>query len=336
MRSEINKIEGTVASTINRNDVALEVNHPIVLAIDSARVQEAQLRKVLLWLGYWNLNDQQLMPVSVYSNFELGWFVTPDSKQKRMTLEFVKSEVDKKWNKISTTQSVNILVSDKGQNSTRDKVFKLIEFAKGKKAEVIVTISRAQSRNELIGLGSFTESLIAISPKPVLVMGEKMRDPGPIRNIFYPSDFSVSSRKTFKSIVKFAKKLKASVTLFHFFNVDMGPSAVGIPWGYEMAWIDEMWRVQEEKMRMEGNSWSQWAQNQGVNCEFVCERESGPLRKMIISGSKRCGADVIGLNIKRGPMAQVILGRTVRSVFAHADCPVLAIHSEEHQTHAHS
>lgn len=310
-------------------DNQLMEDSPSVLALNIDKVSEKQIQQMLSWLRYWNRGNQKIVPVTVCSHFEMGWLMSPSSKQAKEALGLIESHAKEKWSHLLGESPIKALLSEEGENSNRAKAQKIIEFSRRLRAGIIVTTSRAQSRTELIGIGSFTETLISLSSVPVLVLGEDIKEAKKIEKIFFPSDLAHNSKKTFAKVVRFAQKLKASIVLFHYLNMNQGPAVMGIPWGYEIDWIDRFWLTHEKNIKKEGNDWCKWAESKDVKCELIIDRDSGPLRSKIVEAAKKDQADLICLDVRRGPMSQVIMGRTTRGVLAHGDCPVLAIHSVE-------
>ncbi len=309
---------------------------PLIWAIDTAKIDETQIKKFHDVLKSLNYQSEDVIPVTLFSPFDLGWVVPADPQMKKKAFAEMSSSIKEKWDKLSISFSKeSLLIID--SNSIRNKAQALIQFALRKKAKMILIGSGAKSRSDLFGIGSFSETLIAMSPLPVLVVGESIQVPTPISKILFPTDFSEVSKSAFKKVARFAKNFDAQIILYHFLDLDAGPIAYGVPWGYEMKWLEDYWRVQEESKKAEGAEWKNWALRRQIRCEYRCDRKSGGFRERILEVVKEEKINILTVTIKRGPLAQVILGRHVRGLFADSTCPVLAIHSKaeklEHLSH---
>ncbi len=338
-------MRGEQSSTIQKNrrgqgvrerqPLAQRKGSPIVWAIDSTRLESFQIQKTRKVLEYWIKGKQDILPVSIFSPFDLGLIMPSNRKLKAETMKEVEGRVKEKWEEQSISgESANFLVAE--SNSLRDRAQALVDFARRKKAEIIVTGSGAKSRMNLIGIGSFAETLISISPIPVLVIGENVTTITPFTRILFPTDFSDASKQTFRTVVKFAKKHKSEVLLYHYLDLESGPLAFGISWGYEVRWIEEFWEEQEEQKRLLGAKWKEWAKKQGIKCSFICDRSIGGLGNRILETSRENQANLLSISVTRGPLSQVILGHTIRGIFAHSHCPALVIHSKSKQGRLHS
>lgn len=308
---------------------------PIVWAVDSSKLDDDMVVRMQKALMNWKLNEQEIIPATVFSHFDMGLIVEPGKKFKAHVLRDMEAKIQEKWRQHNISFKSSGFLASAG-NSLRDKAQALVNFAKQSKAEVIVTGSGAKSRQKIVGIGSFAETLISISSVPVLVVGESVKKVEPISTVLYPTDFSEASRHAFDSLMGFARKYQAEVVLYHYLDLESGPLAFGISWGYEVKWIEEFWEDQEKRKREQGKKWTDWAQKQGVICHFVCDRSLGGLRNRILETASDSKANLIAVGITRGPLSQVILGHGVRGLFAYSSCPVLAIHSKAQIGKLHS
>ena len=307
----------------------------VIWAIDATTLNESLAKRFHHFFKSLDCDIENVIPTTVFSPFDVGLFGNVDKVLRKKTMDRLEQETKKNWEKYSIVHKKSgLLISE--TNSKRDRAMALIQFAQRKKAKMIVVGSGAKSRDQLTGLGSFSEALISLSPIPVLVLGESVQMTDPISKILYPTDFSETSKMTFRKVVQFAKDRGAEVILYHFLNLEQGPLAFGIPWGYEVKWLDEYWQVQEKLQQEEGEEWKSKAIKQGVKCQFICDRKMGQLSGRIVEMIKENQINMLAITVKRGPWSQVILGRNVRELFAHSTCPVLAIHENLKKKKLHS
>lgn len=307
----------------------------VVWAIDSTKLNDNLVKRFQALFKSMNFEDENIIPTTVFSPFDTGLFGAVDKDLKKKTMNRFEQETQKQWQQYSFTyKKSGFLISE--TNSKRDRAMALIQFAQRKKAKMIVVGSGAKSRDRLTGLGSFSEALISLSPIPVLVLGESVQTALPVAKILYPTDFSEASKLTFRKVIQFAKTKNAEVVLYHFLNLEQGPLVYGIPWGYEVKWLDEYWQNQDKLQQEEGESWKNLAINQGVKCQFICDRKTGQLSDRIVEMIKENQTNMLAITVKRGPWSQVILGRNVRELFANSTCPVLVIHENLKKKKLHS
>lgn len=308
---------------------------PVIWAMDPSTINDEVVRRFQSLLSSLKCEENEVFPATIFSPFDLGWLSPVGKELKSRTLKALTEKVKKQWDQHGINHDkAGFIIAE--STSKRDQALALIQFAMRKKAKMIIVGSGAKSRNNLTGLGSFSETLISLSPVPVLVIGESVETFHPITKILFPTDFSQSSVATFKKVVQMAKTYGAEVILYHFLNLEQGPMAFGIPWGYEIRWLDEYWKMHSDLRQEEGDKLSTWAARHGVKCQFICDRKTGVLSERIMEVAKNNQVDLLPIAVKRGPWSQVILGGTVRHIFAHATCPVMAIHATLKKEKLHS
>jgi nucleotide-binding universal stress UspA family protein len=301
-------------------------NGSLIWALDSVTLTDEKVEKFQQVLAFLKRDHDGIIPATIFSPFDLGWLAPLDNKFKKKTAKRLEIETKKLWESFSfKSKNAGFLISE--SNSNRDKALALIHFATRKKAKIIVIGAKVKTKNSLSEIGSFAENLISLSPIPVLVIGEAVVKIRPISKILFPTDFSEVSKKTFQKVIKFAKEYKAEIILYHFLNLEAGPLVYGIPWGFEIKWLDNFWRDQEQLKQKEGEIWKFRAEKQNVKCQFVCDRKVGRLSERIVTVARNYQVDLLAVTVKRGPWSQVILGGQIRELFGHSTCPVLAIHT---------
>ncbi len=330
------KVQNSPASILKNKklNMALELKqNPLIWALDPSDLNESQVKKMQEVMKTWSQSRQELIGASIFSPFDLGWIMKVKKSVADSTIAQVEEGLREKVSSFGFPGD-NVQILPSLTNSLRDRVQTLIEFAKKKKAEVILVGSQARSRSQVTGLGSFSEALISTSSLPVLVVGENVETFQDISKIFFPTDFSSTSLGVFKALLKFAKKFDAEVVLYHYMDLDSGPLAYGIPWGFDIRWVDEYWQNHSKMIEMEAKKWTEICQKiLGRPCQYICDRKLGGLSARMLEKAKEERADLIALGVKRGPWSQVILGRIVRTLFSDSRVPVLIIHSHKKKVH---
>jgi nucleotide-binding universal stress UspA family protein len=306
-----------------------------VWAIDSSQINEVEVKKFQTVLKALKFSDDGILSTTIFSPFDLGWLVRVDKALKKKTYENISEIIKKQWSKFSLSfNKKSVLVAESSSN--REKILALLQCAKKSKAKLIAVGSGVASRSKLMGIGSFSEALITMSPVPVLVLSESAKPISQVKKILFPTDFSPLSYLNFKKVVQFAKTYDAEVFLYHFLDLETGPLMYGIPWGYEVKWLDDYWRVQADHKRQEGGKWKAWAEKQNTRCHFIVDSKLGSFNERVLENLKENKIDILTLGIKRGPLSQVILGRNVRELLATSTCPILTIHTVAAKKQLHS
>lgn len=309
-----------------------ETLSPILWAIDSTKLSAEEVQRTQNILKVINISQKDILTASVFSPFDLGWLVSVDDNLKKKTLNHLLRRTEEKWNHLQIPfEEKGILISESG--SIRHRVRALIQYGKKHKAKVITVGSGVTKRSLLTGLGSFSETLIALSPVPVLILHDVVKPLQQVKKILFPTDFSKASQVNFKKVISFAKNYGAEVILYHFLDTEMGPLIYGIPWAYEVKWLADYWQDLEKHKIAEGEKWKAQAERQNVQCRFISDRKPGVLQDRIAETVQENQIDILAVSLSRSPASQVILGRTIRKIIANSTCPVLAFHHSSGKTH---
>ena len=327
----------TETGSVSQKPIPQTTKHiaPVVWSIDSSKLSVEDVSKFQNIWNVLNVHSDEVLTASIFSPFDLGWLVPLDIGFKKKTRDNLAVITKEQWDKFSIPFKKNgIIISESA--SVRDKVNSLIQFAKKHKAKLIAVGPSTEKKKHFTSLGSFSENLIVASPIPVLIMGENAKLPQQIKRILFPTDFSRVSELNFRKVVQFAKNYDAEVILYHFFDSQSGPIMYGIPWGYEVNWLADYWKIQEEHKRTEAERWKAWAEKHNVKCRWVNDHKLGNLSERIIAATHEDEVDLLTVGIKRGPLRQVILGRNVRELIEKSICPVLALHATDEKKKLHS
>ncbi len=317
-----------VSKKVKYHDLPLSKNpNPIVWALDPSEVNPGQIKLMQDITNIWSAKNQEVIIASIFTPFDLGWILKVSKSLMLSTVSEIQIALQKKVATLGISEK-NLQVLPSIGNSLRERVQTLIHFTVKKKTEVLLVNSQGQSKSHFTGLGSFCEALISLSPTPVLVVGNRVEKARLISKIFFPTDFSDRSETVFKSVLKFAQKWDAEVIIYHHMDLGSGPLAYGIPWGFDINWVDEYWENHALSSEKKAEKWIQMAQKKlNIKCHYICDRKMGGLSAQMLEKAQDEKADLLVLGVKRGPWSQVILGRIVRNLFAEAQVPILILHA---------
>lgn len=146
--------------------------------------------------------------------------------------------------------------------SRRDSVKTLVYYAERENVDLILVSSHGRQGVSRMVLGSFAETLLSDSPKPVLFLGARPSESFSVDKILYPTDFSDESLKGFQALLKQMKILKPSLLLYHaipqlsLFH-DYSLTGVG-------AYLPEsFWKTQKEMIIRRAEVWAELARKEG-------------------------------------------------------------------------
>ncbi len=211
------------------------------------------------------------------------------------------------------------------ESSVRASVKALIRHARKQKANCIVISTHARRGLERLTLGSYAETLILMSPIPVLVINPSQELPRRVNRILIPTDLSRKSERFVLSMAPLAKAANAFVDVLYKVPdpidplIQQGVYAVGGGWVSVQSYIEmETKERQEQQERL-------CAQLHRKGVRANCQVESSPLSlvETINNAAKNNGADLIAVLTQSGPVGAVILGSVARGLVRSAPVPVM-------------
>jgi nucleotide-binding universal stress UspA family protein len=198
--------------------------------------------------------------------------------------------------------------------SLRRDVQQLIEYAVDQKADAIVVATHARQGISRFLMGSFAETLAVNTSVPIISVNPDTKTNSEIKNILFPTLFLAKHRLSFERVIKWAKSLDASVTLFY-----------QEPLVHRMNFTEEVSHYIEEETKerfMAAKRWKTWAAQQEVNTEIHFARNLGHFIPSIIDFAKHKHFDLIAMPSEATPLSAALLGSSAREIIRHAPCPV--------------
>lgn len=210
-------------------------------------------------------------------------------------------------------------------NSKRRKALILADYADNNKTDLIFLDTHTKNVWKPVALGGFSEALITITKTPLLVINPFVRKTGePVTEILFATDFERASKKALATLVPFAQKMKAHITLYNQVATTLlYASNMGSPFVIHDTEniIKEITRTRSAKCR----KWVERLSNSQVESTARIKRQKFSLARDIVEVAKHEEVDLIALVNERQPTAERILGSTPRNVLLRAHCPVLIL-----------
>jgi len=208
--------------------------------------------------------------------------------------------------------------------SERERAAELVQVIAGQPAKVIVECAR-ESKSDLIVLGSlrhrsafdFGSTARAVLAKAPCAVWVQPGPPTPIRRILVPIDFSAESMIALATATSFAKRVGASITAVHVFDVRQYGAdqwdgiTMYVP-------IDDLRQTTQEEFAkaMAEFDW------QGV--EHDTNFAGGLPAEQILELAKSADLILMGTHGRTG-FASAVLGSVAYSVLKRADRPVMVV-----------
>jgi nucleotide-binding universal stress UspA family protein len=209
--------------------------------------------------------------------------------------------------------------------SREGAIRKLLQLAEERDAAWIVVSSHGRSGIERLMLGSFAESLLRESERPVIFLPSGVRPTGSGRKAetaLFATDFSPRSQDAFSAFLAEAKRENFDLVIFHALvypaPVMDGMLAMGstLPENY--------FAEQESWARKQGGKWVELAAAQGVKARFIV-RSAGVLASVgaeILDLAARERASLVAMASLSGPLARFVVGSAPYEVFRAQKCAV--------------
>lgn len=208
------------------------------------------------------------------------------------------------------------------QSSLSHAVQLVVSEAQSRNADVIVVSTHARKGLSRFILGSFAETMLLQSKKPVLAINPMCQAPERITRVLFPTDFSQPSRRGFEHTLELCKQLQATLTLY---SKALEPIPSAFP---EAPILYEYFAEETKLMRKTGMAWKDWGQSRGVDVQFAFDDFPGRVSDEILKFAKSGSFNLISMVAQSGPISSAILGSVTREVLRNAQCPVLVQHTK--------
>lgn len=241
-----------------------------------------------------------------------------DSKNKWPASEDEILEKMKKISKATKLKTIKhpILLKEKTE-SHRLEAKHLIEYCQKKEVSMIVVATHARKGFPRLMLGSFAETLLLLSPIPILFVNPHQTPTKSIENLLFPSDLGKDSRRAFVWTLDFADELKAKIYVYSSFQTShRGLLTADDTFGLPIPLWAKMQKAEEEAA-----SFLCEAKRANITTEFVRDNRAGPIVDGILAQTKKLKIDMISMAAKPLPRMPMMIGSITRQLVRQAPCP---------------
>ncbi len=219
-----------------------------------------------------------------------------------------------------------ILVS-KGLSLRKD-VKKLLDHAQKVKAQALVLNTHGRTGISRFFMGSFAETAMLQSKKPILLMNSEARELTRLAKIVFPTDLSKESKKAFKVLIQRCKAWGAEIHIFHKVPDAIEPM---IQTGVHLAgggWIsiNQYLESEAKERQAECEKLALEAKKSGVQAMVYVEEGAGFVSDLLNGYATGVGADMIMLASKSGVLSSVLIGSIARQMARSSSLPLWVQH----------
>ena len=299
----------------------------IIWAVDPTQKPDEALNLVIE-LKYWAKRlECEIQPVSVFSNTALNFPLELAFPWKERFESAAKKSLSIYMKKIRTNGFLPAEIIFSSAISTRKLASELVQYAEKERALLIFANTRAKKSWNPFRIGSFAETLLAISKIPVLVFTPTSRPSIKKPNILLPTDFSRESKAALLQIEPWAKALDASIQIYSQVEIpDLYATSENYTWQGQTLDIEAIIKRTEKRRMKKAKEWSNYLNMKNITCSWLIKKQEKFLSTEILDLAKKNKSNLIVLTSRSGPISQALLGSVARDVLLQAKCPVLVFH----------
>jgi nucleotide-binding universal stress UspA family protein len=210
------------------------------------------------------------------------------------------------------------------RSSLTESVKTLLQFAKAEGASEILIGSHGRKGVDRLLLGSFAETLMLLSPIPVLYVGAGTDVPKSLKKILFPTDLSAKSQGVYRNLLRFAQTAKAEVILFHAIPNPIDPVLQSGAYLLGGGWIPAPLFLEKNRERAEksGSQWIQLGKKLGVPVRFECVTFVPSVVEAVEGRAKAKDINMIAMAAQSGRLGSTLIGSIARQIVRVAPKPV--------------
>ncbi len=258
-------------------------------------------------------NQVVIEPVYVFTPFGEVEALATDQIAKRISEEFRARKI--------TTAEPYVLV--RPTDSEKSLPQSLLAYAAIRAADLIVVSSHGRSGISRMLFGSFAESLLDVSPLPLLFLNGKPRpSSASLKHVLWATDFSKTCEYAFGAFLNQAQGICARISLFHDVSLTPGMRAyfaqtdIGVPYLEDSVERQRVWAEQQAQV------WQTRARAQGFAADFTVESGHASVAGGTLAVARESGSGMIAMASQVGSVGSMIWGSYAREVFRASEFPV--------------
>jgi len=265
-------------------------------------------------------------PVSVVLADQIPYLVGKDSSVETFANQ-VEAKINGWLSQLALKSIEPVTLRIEPEFSIRSAVRNILTLFEKNSYTVIVASTHAKKRKEGVDLGTFSETLLLLSQAPVFLVPPQFEVPDKFTEIFYPTDLSLNSLATLKSLVPLASALDAEITLFHKM-ISFAKDIVDFPYSSDARsnYLEQL----HDSSASELQKLVTQLQNFGIRSQFIIDRiEADYTSKSIAQHAQSKKGRIIALVSHSTPRTFSLPGSVTRQVVRCTSLPVLILQPEK-------
>ncbi|MEZ0393292.1 MAG: universal stress protein [Pseudobdellovibrionaceae bacterium] len=179
-------------------------------------------------------------------------------------------------------------------------VEEVLKAAKEKNSQLIILTNHGRRGLSKFLVGSFAESLLEISPLPVLLLGQEVAEDSRKDRALFATDFSSESREAFFEFIRFLAPSFKELLLYHAVAMPSGAVVANQLGGAPFYFSPELWLEQVNWAKSESKNWlsqiKQMDLPRSLHIHTVIQEAFGDPGPAILKLAEREGISLIGMN----------------------------------------
>ena len=303
---------------------SLSKKNKIIWSIDPTQ-DPAEAKNAIKELKTWaKYLDCDVQPVSIFSKSILNFPMEMPFPWKDRLREVAQKAVTRY---LKTTRVKGFLPPELvfvSTLSSRKMASEMAKYAENKKAQLIFANTRAKKTWNPFRMGGFSETLVATSRVPVLLLNPSSLPSTKLPSILFPTDFSRDSKIALARLEPWAKAFGSKILLYNQVEtLNFYPSEFNEIAQTQAVNMESMISDVEKSRLRKGAEWSNLLQKQNIKSSLLVLRQRKHLAVDILEVAKKNKATLIAIASRSGPVAQALLGSVSRDILLQAKCPVL-------------
>ncbi len=236
------------------------------------------------------------------------------------------SDIRTQFKPFKMQQSFEIEILFQDRSSKTETVLHFLEFAKHKKADLLMVHSHTKS-SLLSALGSFCDKLVELSSVPVLVLPFDQDVSHTLKSILYPTDFSGLSQLVYRSVIHWASLFPAHTTLYHRIArpIDEMLQTMMHPIQSKVVMSEDLVLISEGEINDKSREWISLAKGGTDSVSFKMDSQKFNLTNAILAQAEEQNVDLIAMPTHTSQRSVASLGSAVKHVLRSSSIPVLII-----------
>lgn len=270
------------------------------------RPHRFEVRNLLAWT---KATGGKIQPVYVLKLDLSNLTSTEQIEVKACKINEMEAAIGNYLQEIGCTETLAPRVLVISEGSVESMVERLVKYSDDVAAEMIIVSSRGRKGFDRFVFGSFAETLLLKSRRPIYFLthqnGTSLAERG--NKVLFATDFSKNSELAFRVLIKQAKASNSEIILYY--AITLPPSLIIAP--------DDFCNQQELAAKSDAQNWINEANSQGVKVNLIIQYVGIPsnVAQSIIDLAKQKSARFVAMASSSGKMESLVFGSVAREVF---------------------